>query len=450
MKRILLLAVAMMLTGSAAFAQVIKYEINEKEIQRKIAASDKAIENEKRALRGTTWIERGDAFYEAASAVAYNIFPGLPYDRLIEERGKPTSESEETVNDKVYKVVHYPFADIYLDATTNAVLFWKEKIVIVEGALEKAAEAYKKAAELDPKQKEKAKIGLQNVAETYKQHGHNVYQFGNSTDGAALWLEAADFWKDAYELQLDPIVGVVDSLAIFNTGYIYLSQNDYPKAIESLEKSREVNYWSEGNVAYYLSYAYLRSEQHDKAKAVLMQAMELFPENQSVVEGLINYYILSGEDMSEIKDVVIRAVERDPDNIPLLNSLGQIYVNAKDTDKIIEVYTKMSKMDPYNFASYYYIGDAWIDKGNAEMDALKDSYQSMSDSESKAKLKEVNEVYRKSLPFLEKAYEIQPDEIAVVSRLRQIYSRFEDEPEMVKLAAKFDKILDEMDAARGN
>lgn len=81
----------------------------------------------------------------------------------------------------------YPYFDLYLK--DGAVYFWKMKKTIVDNALEKAAAAYKKAYELEPKDAEaKVAEGFKKIADAYKQDADNLYvmrEFDPTADGVS-------------------------------------------------------------------------------------------------------------------------------------------------------------------------------------------------------------------------------------------------------------------------
>lgn len=434
MKRTLLVAVMALMLTPAVFAQV--YKLDEKKLLQKIQESDEAIANEKRAARGQTWLDRGDALFNAGSAASEKLFAGMALPILTSQLGKETAKSTKQMNGETYIVLSFPWVDVYL--LNDIVQFWEEKVVVYDNALEKSYEAYKKAVEIDPKLRTKAADGIQRIANFEKQRAYNNYLLNQL-------IKAAEGFRKAYDLQIDPMVNVIDTAAVFNAGYFYAMQEDFVNAIDNLSIARELGYWSEGSLGYYLMFSYVRTDQDEKAKEVITEAAKLFPGNNTVIEGLINYYSVSGDDMNEIKDIIVAALEKDPENLVLLDGMGRIYYSEQNMDKVVEIYSRFLKIEPDNFAANFFMAEAWIQKANQQIVELGQTSKGMSEAAEKEAVAAINDLFRKSLLHLEKAYEANPSQKAIVQRLVQIYYQLgSDDPQMEAKYEKFKKIQDAM------
>lgn len=440
MRKIVLLAIAAVMIAPVAGAQTIpmSFKVDKNALVKEVERSDKTLENEKRAARGQTWLDRGETFYKIAATIPSQIYGGMSMKDLAAIIGKDYKTSETTLpNGTQYTVVTLPEVDIYL--LNDIVQFWVEKIVIYEGAPEKAVEAFKKAAELDPKLAPKAKDGMARISEIYKMKAISHYNMGENEAAAEDYLKA-------YRVQLDPVVGVVDKDAIFNAGYIYLANDNFPKTIQIYEDAIANDVWENGDIAYYLSWAYLQSGEEDypKAKDILQRGFKLFPENNKIVEGLINYYYITGGDFAEIADVLETAIANDPTKLVYWSGLGQAYLTMGDLDKTVEFYTKFVDRFPDEFAANYYLGDQLMEKGLQLIDDA-DINASLSQAQKDALRAEALGVFKKALPPLMKAYGERPDEKAVVQRVTRVLFQLQDEPGMMSEFEKFHKLEKEMD-----
>lgn len=442
MRKIVLFVIAtLMIAPSVAMAQTIpmSFKIDKNALVKEVERSDKALENEKRAAKGQTWLDRGETFYKIAAAVPSQIYGGMSMKDLTAIIGKDYKTSEATLpNGTTYNVVSLPEVDVYL--LNDVVQFWVEKIVIYEGAPEKAVEAFKKAAQLEPKLAPKAKEGLVRLSEVYKMKAISHYNLGQNE-------AAADDYLKAFNVQADPLVGVVDKDAVFNAGYIYLANDNFPKAIEIYENAIAHDVWEKGDIAYYLSWAYLQSgeQYYPKAKDILQRGFAKFPENSKIVEGLINYYYITSGDFAEITDVLEQAIADDPSKLVYWSGLGQAYLSSGDNlDKTIEFYTKFVNQFPDEFAANYYLGDQLMEKGLNLLDDA-DLNASLSQAQKDALRAEALEVFKKALPPLMKAYNDNPNEKAVVQRVTRVLFQLQDEPGMLKEFEKFHEIEKSMD-----
>jgi len=428
---------------TSAMAQVLpsqQMRIDQNALRRAIERSDREIENERRATRGQTWFDRGEAFYNAAAAVAMYIHPGMSLERLKDVVGKDIETSEREVNGRNFTVVSVPEADIFL--IDGVVQFWDEKIVIHEGATQLAAEAFSRAGELDNRLRTRATDGMDRVANIYKMRANAQHNLGNNAAAAENFLAA-------FQTQLNPLIGVVDGNSVFNAGYLFLMLEDYARSIEVFEEAVANDVWNDGNIAYFLSWAYLRTDNHPKAKEILQRGVERFPGNELVVEGLINYYALSKDDFSEIIDILRAAVERDPSRIVLWNGLGQAYLNKGDRTQTIEFFTRFAEKFPNDFGANYYLADQLMDEGE---DILReaDNNNSLSQAQRNELRARAMEVFRKGFPPSERAYNIAynaPMDNASVhaslQRVARILFRLKDEPDMAPIFQKYNKLYEE-------
>ena len=107
MKRILMLAAAAIcLCGPSLSAQQVT--INEKSLLNKIERSDADIANPKKSGKASTWIHRGEVFYEVATAVSKHLYDGIDVVTLTTLFGEPTAAEVVELNGKVYTKGHIP------------------------------------------------------------------------------------------------------------------------------------------------------------------------------------------------------------------------------------------------------------------------------------------------------------------------------------------------------
>lgn len=433
MKKLIMLVAAALVLSPAVRAQA-PFKIDKNALVKAIERTDKDLENEKRAAKGQTWIDRGNAMYNAAGVLLTVMYPGQPKDDLILRAGK-AEPTPKQVGDRTFQVISYPFADVYL--IDDVVQFWLEKEDVYPGAADKAYEAFQKAGALDTKLAPKASEGIVKVSDIYRMKANAAYNLDQKVEAAE------NFWR-AYQIQSDPLVNQIDSNSVFNAGYLYIVLEDYPKAIEIFEEAASKNVWEKGNIPYFLSYAYMKTDQMDKAKDILKKGMELFPSSKNIIEGLINYYSLSEGDFSEIKGEIEAALKEDPTNIQLWNGLGQAYLKIGDIDASIDFFTKFVEAFPNEFQANYYLGDMWIEKGNKLLEAAQGTAASMSNTEREAAIEKANDAYRQSWEPLLKAYGMMPNEKAVVQRLAHISYRLIDDPGMLEQNQKFQPIYEAM------
>ena len=119
----------------------------------------KATENAKKAANPATWIKVGETLMSAYEAPAGNGMIGMDQQNLqmIMAGNKPQSVEEVTIGGQPFTKQVYPAVNYYINADGVLAMIEVTKPA-VENALDKAADAYKKAAELDAGGKNEKKI----------------------------------------------------------------------------------------------------------------------------------------------------------------------------------------------------------------------------------------------------------------------------------------------------
>ena len=228
----------------------------------------------------------------------------------------------------------------------------------------------------------------------------------------------------------------------FNKGVNAFNEENVDNAIQAFETAALVNSEKPENYRN-LAVAYLRKDQFDKAEENYKKALAVEPEH---VETLVNFgiaYYNAGKFAESIEQFE-KALEQDPNNSDAISTLGLAYDQLGESDKAIQAYETALKANPdnndlkFNYARLFYNKSEYL-KAIEQFESILaanpddfeallstgDSYLRMADkirteakeleekneddpkiAEMRAKMKEL---YKKSIPFLEKASEIKPD-----------------------------------------
>lgn len=417
MKRLLVLAsIATMSVSGTAFGQS---GVNESNLMQKVSKAEAATQDPKKNTKAATWITFGDANYNATIAPISSLYRGLSEIDLIYLMGK-NDQSTDTVSGIPMTKASYDYVDVYL--SNGIVSFWKEKKTINPGGLEKAKDAYMKAYELDKDNAatvKKVQQGLTNVYNWYKQIADNNFTQQN------LPVAAAEFAK-AYDLLQEGVITAADTTSSFNAGLIYAILKDYPNGEKYLSAALKDGLAKGGDTYYYLNLCYTGEGKNTEAKQVLMDGIKAYPMNSKLVEGLLAVYAATGEDPNEIIPLVNEAIQNDPKNPELYAGLGRVYDKLGQPDKSIEAFKQALALAPDDFATNYNIGLMLIKRGDEANNALNDKMFTSTES-LKAEEAAVNAMYAEALAPLEKAHELQPDDITTVELLKNLYFRFRDD-----------------------
>ena len=190
-------------------------------------------------------------------------------------------------------------------------------------------------------------------------------------------------------------------------------------AIVLLEELKDGEYEAI-SVNQFLYQEYVELKDTAKFVATLQAAIERFPGEPWFLQNLINYYIFSGQEQVAV-DYLARAIEREPNVAQYHHIKGNLDENLGNYDAALVDFDNALRCDPK-------LADAMAGKGRVYYNQavkLNEAAALISDNkEYKKALDEMNEVFRKSLPFFEKAHEMDPSDRTYMQILKGLYYRF--------------------------
>jgi len=429
-------------------------KVNKDAILSKLAKCDADVADAKKGAKAATWINRGKAYYEAASAPTKDIFQDMEMAMATLSLGKPDATNEGAVlNGKPCTEMVYPWLKVYV--ADGKIFAWIPTQQIKDEDLAAVAVAsYNKAYELDKKSGAKVMEGLKQIENYYSQSG-------NVNMGAGRYGEAAYDFASAYGVQESPAFrGEKNPSYLYYAGYLYVvdgaeHKDSFAKGADALNKALEAGYTDEeGNIYYYLYHAYygqsdspVRAANMQRAKNMLMEGLAKFPKNDRIIEGLINVYTVESSvgDPSELIEMVDGALQRDPKSKDLWFGRGRIFFSLKNYEESIASFKKVVEIDPKDAQAMFYIGYFYIaraDGMNEEMN--KRDYKS--NAAWKEDQQKVTEAYKEGVPYLEKAYELNPNDKRTVESLKALTFRLRDEEGMQAKYEKYNKAFEELNA----
>ena len=299
--------------------------------------------------------------------------------------------------------------------------------------LAEAYAAYEKAIELDPKGGTKKKIITQMV---YSSLAADLYNQGSQR------FEAKDFKGalESFEKQIgitesDKYAGAIDTGMYYNAGLAASNSGNYEAAIKHFEKCTEMKYL--GITPYYQIYeAYLNLGDTTKAESILTSLPSVFPDDKTITLQLIDLYIKSNKHDEAMKYIKV-AKETDPNNYSLYFAAGIMYLNQNKYDEAITELEKSIELNPDVFDTQYGLGAAYINKA---ADMFIKANEIMDVKKYSDAVDEANAVYAKALPHMEKAHEINPEDVYAMRSLSELYYR-------LKQTDKYEQIRTKLNAA---
>ena len=434
MKRILI-ALAVLLSVQVADAQTKTPEAAKKAVE----SAEAAAANPKKAAKLATWTKLASAYMDAYSAPAGAAWLGASKQELQILMGNQKPISTENVvvaGDQLVKEV-YADKEFYYNVNGQLAIINVTKPV-VEDVLAKAAEAYKKAGELDVKGSKSKDImaGLSNVASKYIDDGMNCYQFGDLA-------KASQLFEKAVNVSAIAPLSKVDTTALYNAAYTAWAGKDYERAKNFFEKCLAANYYYDGGEVFAkLGDVYTNLGDAKKGAETLEQGFVKFPQSQSILIGLINYYMTSGENTDRLFSLIDEAKKNEPNNASLYYVEGNIYKELKNIEKAVESYYKCAEINPeYEFGYigagilYYELAIELQEKASNEYDDKK--YNEL--------VGQLEQALKNALDPFEKAYAVSKDDqlkVSVAEYLKNIYYRFySNGPEYEAGYKKYDEVV---------
>lgn len=422
MKKILtIVAIAASMFAVNAQAQ------NAKGVAAAKAAVDKAqaaVENAKQNTKAATWLKYGQTLMDAYNAPAGNAWVGMSQQELQVLAGgeRPQSESQVEIGGQPMTKQVYANKNLYFNQAGQLAVIEVTQPV-VENALDKAVEAYKKAAELDDKGQKTKDIAsaLETIASKYTDDAYNAYTLGDLKTASTLF-------EKAYKAAGTAPLSQLDTNALYNAGFTAWQCQDWNRAKTFFEEGMKYNYYGEGGESY-AKLADIAEKLGDAAasKRYLEEGSKKFPESQSLLIGLINYYINSGEDTAQLFDLFKEAQKNEPDNASLYYVEGNARVKLGQNEEALAAYDKACEVNP-NY-EWGYIGKG-IQLYNMAVELQTKASEEMNDAKYMALMGEFEKTLKGCIEPFEKAFELTKDDeikVNIAEYLKNACFRFRSE-----------------------
>lgn len=293
--------------------------------------------------------------------------------------------------------------------------------------LEIALQAFQVAQTLD------VKGDFKNELQLLKNVGNYFDNTGRAHLNAKNFAKALPAFEKAYE-----IGGYSDTTLLYYCGISAEYSDNYPKAKEYFQKLMERKYVRD-NIYISMTSVYFNLKDTAAAVETMRKARTVYPNNINLVIMEANHFLRTNNSAKALNNLNIAVAARPNDpNYYLVR--GNIYdnlanpkneqgyaidqpANSAEYFRSAESdYKKAIELKPNNFDALYNLGVLYSNDGvalNKKADDIVDNAQNA------AMVAKATESYKKAIPFLEKALEINPTDKNVMFALKQIYTRLE-------------------------
>jgi tetratricopeptide (TPR) repeat protein len=291
--------------------------------------------------------------------------------------------------------------------------------------LAKAMESYRNAVEFDPK-----KEYYEDILAKLNWQRNNYYnaavEYYNQRDYKAAMLSFAN-GADVIE-----VANISDTLSLLNAATCASLANEQDYARKYYEKLLKGGYKSP---AIYMSISDIYRQNKDSVNALkyVKMGMTEYPDDLRLFLAETNIYLTFGNTDKALRNLKL-AIQKDSANSSVYFALGTIYDNiANDSANSVQVrqeafenaiiaYKDAMRYNTAYFEPNYNIGALYVNKAASINDEAFKLPLDATVQFDKLK-KEADDYLEKALPFLEKAAELQPDDINTLYSLKQIYAR---------------------------
>lgn len=423
--------------------QVADAQSNVNSAAKAVESALAASQNEKKATKVATWMKLAQTYVEAYGAPAGNVWLGADMNALQLSMGSEKPASVETVSlgGAQYTKQVYENKNLYFNATGQLAVIEVTKPV-VENALPKALEAYKRAYELDEKHSKDKDIieGIKSIAEKLTQEAYNAYTLGD--------VKAAEaFFEAAVEAAAQKPYDKIDTNSLYNAAFTAWSTQDFNKAKTFFDKCLGYGYYGDNGEVYAklsdcASHIDTTKAGKAAAKEYLEQGFQKFPTSESIVFGLINYYMSSGEGTDRLFELLQQAKTTSPDNASLYYVEGQAYKQLGDLGKAAQAYDESAAKDPKYVFAYIGKGQMYYDKA---LELQEKAQNELDDAKYMALVQDFEVTLKKCIDPFEQAYVVCEDasiKSTIAEYLKQVYYRFRDQdPKFQAGYEKYNAIL---------
>ncbi len=286
----------------------------------------------------------------------------------------------------------------------------------------------------------KGENAIANVSVPVKKDSKVVYKVTGNCKGKN--------YKDAYELFskslfVSTMSMKLDTPVVFYTAIAAERSGLYKEAKESFELLTKLNYGKteKDKVSNYYNLGVLQKHLGDTLKAIetYKKGIEKYPKSAgTLIVELVNYY-LSSKKYQEAIDYLDLAIKTIPEISAILyTTKGGIYdFNLLKPDTAVLFYKKALAADSNYFDANYNLGVLYYNKA---VEIEQASEKETNDLKFEALMVQRDEKFKEALPFLEKAYRINSDDLPTVEALRNIYYRLKMDAKMEDMTKKMQEL----------
>lgn len=294
---------------------------------------------------------------------------------------------------------------------------------------------------------DKHSIGAKKLYDAYlldKKDTINLYYAASTYVNAKEYDEALKLYSELKTLNysgkgtsyfaMNKLTGQED---FYNTA----KDRDFAVKIGTHEKPRmEAIPSKRGEIYKNIALILVQEGKTEEAKKAIADARKTNPEDTSLILTEANLY-LETKDYETYKKLVVEALEKNPKDADLIFNLGVISANAKNPTDAEKYYKRTIEVNPKYTNAYINLAALKLENEKVIIDEMNKLGTSTKDMKRYDVLKTQREdLFKSTIPYLQKAVELDPTNIDVSKTLLNVYSALEMMPEAKALKEKIKEI----------
>jgi len=274
-----------------------------------------------------------------------------------------------------------------------------------------AYDSYEKALELDARERMHNHIRLHyySLANDFKNLGEELYQKGEYKESLRSFEHALLIGKS------DLVSFKTDTSLVYNAAMAAYEGGSWEKAVEYLTVLHEDAYSTRSTLL--LAIACHQSGDTVRSQEVLVEGLELYQYDESLVMYLVNDLASSDMLISAI-NILSKAIEAKPDDFIFYWARGLGYRRLNDYDKAMSSFLQAADRAPDTPTLYYHIGVSYYNIG---IDLRESALSIVENDEYQAVRQQYLEKFREAVKWLERSYELEPENEKTQAKLNQLY-----------------------------
>lgn len=394
------------------------------------------------------WMSAVYVYSQADVVSAYNYHNAGKLDKAKMSIDKAIENPKAAMNAKTW----YYRGNIYIDISRSADSVYRN---LDSDALNKAYDAYNKAIELDTKKEYKLDI-LQRmplVGDGYFNDGANKYNKGMNALGTTDTAQAIKYFgtavisfENAFKIYEES--GRIDTTTIYYIATSAELGQDYGKAKQALEKLISMDYPEPSIYSSIGNICYKQDKDVENALKYFSLGRQKFPENLNILLNETNVYLAEGQTEKALENLQL-AAKIDESNPTVFFAIGAKYNEiADDTTRsaaqreeyfkyAADAYKKSVELKPDYFDPNYNMGALYVNKAAALIE-IANNLPISEQKEFDRLTAEATDYLRNSLPYLEKAQQLQPEDRSTLVSLKEIYTRLKMFDKLAEIDAKLE------------